>query len=186
MVTIGLVNVVKNGMMHPSIFYDDMGFLNAGFRSGSKYIYTLFSVGLQAKAIPDTADDDTLLSSRLGIGVEYPIGKFFLDLDVTTGAIVNLDAWGDAWDSAKGNITADNGKEWENRTQAAISSVFQLRFTAGYKIFEHLGIFAGFSYDYLFRHKDSSPDPEDFAPIMIGADFGKNVHKLGFFGGVQF
>jgi hypothetical protein len=176
MVTVGLVNVVKNGLMHPSIFYDDMGFVNAGFRSGSKHVYSLFTVGVRGKTILGISGEDALLSSRMGLGLEYTIGKFFMDLDLSLGSIIDLDTVEEAWDSLGD----------EDRTGDASSSIAQLRFTAGQKIFEHLGVFAGISYDYIYRHEDSSPDPETVAPFMIGASFGRHIHKLGFFGGVQF
>jgi hypothetical protein len=166
-VALGLVNVVKNGLMHPSIFYDDMGFVNAGFRSGSKHVYSLITLG---------AHEDTLLSSRMGMGLEYTIGKFFMDVDLSFGSIIDLDTVKEAWDSLGD----------ENQIESASLNIAQLRFTAGYKIFEHLGVFAGVSYDYMYRHKDNSPDPGTFVPFMLGAGFGRGVHKLGFFGGVQF
>jgi hypothetical protein len=176
MVTVGFVNVVKNGLMHPSIFYDDMGFVNAGFRSGSKRGYSLITLGIQGETLLGRTGEDTLLSSRMGLGREFQMGKIFMDVDLSFGNILNIDALKDAWNSG-GN---------KNQIDSASLSMAQLRFTAGYKIFEHLGVFAGISYDYMYRHNDNSPDPETFAPFMMGASFGRHIHKLGFFGGVQF
>ncbi|MHB9291600.1 hypothetical protein Holit_00678 [Hollandina sp. SP2] len=158
---LGLVNIVKGGLLHPAVFYDDMGFLNLSFRSGSKHVYTLLTAGVQPKF---HYDPNVLLVSRAGLGVEFPIGNFFIDVDITGGSIVNLEY-------GKGSSVS--------------SSLAQLRFTTGYKIFEHLGIFGGISYDYIHRW-ESSPDPETFSPFIVGRSDGQNTHKLGFFGGIQF
>jgi hypothetical protein len=179
MVTLGLVNIVKGGILHPAVFYDDMEFLNASFRSGSKRVYSVFTAGVQGKALPESYDGDTLLAFRAGLGVEFPIGKFFMDVDITCGSIVNFDALAD--------LGGTDIREWKHRRAGGpLSDLVQLRFTAGYKIFEHLGIFGGISYDYIHRRESASPDPETFSPFIAGWSDGWNTHKLGFFGGVQF
>jgi hypothetical protein len=163
-VPLGLVNIVKGGLLHSAVFYDDMGFLNLSFRSGSKYVYTLLAAGTQPKT---HFDSNILLVTRAGLGVEFPMGNFFIDVDITGGNIVNFD------------ILKKDG-EWN------ISYLTQFRFTAGYKIFEHLGIFGGVSYDYIHREESASPDPETFGLFTAGWSDGRNIHKLGFFGGIQF
>jgi hypothetical protein len=166
---LGLVNIVKGGLLHTAVFYDDMGFLNLSFRSGSKYVYTLLTAGVQPKTLTRDYGGDTLLSYRAGLGVEFPIGNFFMDVDITGGNIVNFDM-------------LKEGGGWNN----AISNLAQLRFTAGYKIFEHLGIFGGVSYDYIHRLENAGPDPRAFSPFTAGWSDERNTHKLGFFGGIQF
>jgi hypothetical protein len=159
---LGLVNIVKGGLLHTAVFYDDMGFLNLSFRSGSKYVYTLFSAGVQPKT---RYDPNALLVSRSGLGFEFPLENYFIDVDITGGSIVNF-KYGEGF--------------------GAMSSLAQIRFTAGYKIFEHLGIFGGVSYDYIHRWESASPDPESFSSFTLGWNDERNTHKLGFFGGIQF
>jgi hypothetical protein len=161
-VPLGLVNIIKGGLLHTAVFYDDMGFLNLSFRSGSKYVYTLLSAGVQPKT---HYDPNALLLSRAGLGVEFPLGNYFIDVDITGGSMVNF-KYGEGF--------------------GTMSSLAQLRFTAGYKIFEHLGIFGGVSYDYIHRWESASPDPETFNSFTAGWSDGRNTHKLGFFGGIQF
>ena len=165
-VPIGLVNFIKNGLMHPSIFYDDLMFLNFGFRSGSRHFYTIISAGLGGGFLPGR-DEDNLLVHRAGFGFELPLNKVFLDFDLTSGSIINLDAIGD-------------------KTKDCFTDISQARLTLGYKILEHLGIFAGVSYDYIRQNKTTSPSPEDFAPFIWGKSYGRHTHKVGFFGGIQF
>jgi len=61
-----------------------------------------------------------------------------------------------------------------------------LRLVGGYKFFKHLGIFGGVSYDYFYMYQANSPDPRNFNGLMLGGAIGPNIHKFGFFGGIQF
>jgi hypothetical protein len=47
----------------------------------------------------------------------------------------------------------------------------QLRLSGGYKILPHLGIFAGVSYDFIFRFDDKAPDVCSFAPSSASVSF---------------
>jgi hypothetical protein len=62
----------------------------------------------------------------------------------------------------------------------------QIPLSAGYKVFEHLGVFGGVSYDYFHRLSDNSPDPANFGGSLPGINRGRHHHKIGFFGGIQF
>ena len=177
---IGLVNVVRNGMIHPSVYMDDM-FSNVGFRSGSKHFYSHFSFGAGGGFLP-WRNEDRIIAGRGGFGYEYSIGKFFIDIDASTGTIVNVDTFDTSnWKKSD----TDNRKE-EESFSASSAGIHQLRLTAGYKIYEHLGVFAGVSYDYIYRYNNSGPMAEDYSLVMAGKSRGKHTHKMGFFGGVQF
>jgi hypothetical protein len=158
----GLVNIVKNGMFHPAIGYDDLGFLNLSLKSGSKRFYSLFSLGLRNMRSPQ----DMEYISRLGAGVEIPLGNIFIDLDLSAGTIQPLDSF---WDSA------------ENHSLLA-----QARVSAGFKLFEHLGAFAGISYDYILSPPDRPFRTESVLGIPVHWTSGRHSHKIGFFGGIQF
>jgi hypothetical protein len=148
-----------------------MEFINFGLRSGSDFFYSVFSFGTQRINI-NTRDEnknligrnehENILVWRGGFGVEFTMEKFFIDLDATTGGIMNAETYG-------GNI----------------SSLFQTRLTMGVKIFEHLGVFGGISYDYIHRI-NGSPDPRRFLGFIAGRSNDWNTHKLGFFAGLQF
>jgi hypothetical protein len=108
-----------------------------------------------------------------GFGYEFSINKFFIDIDISAG-ILKLS------EVNRIRINWDVDEDHNFSTQ-----IYQLRLTAGYKIFEHLGVFGGVSYDYFYK-RNNSFDPRDFREPMIGDAFGPHIHKLGFFGGIQF
>jgi hypothetical protein len=170
------VNFVKNGIMHPAIYYDDMGFLNASFRSGSKHIYSIFSFGTQQILLGKNTivfakeDENELIVWRVGLGLELPIGPFFIDFDVTAGSILDL-----------------GGKVWKNY-ESAVSNVVQARLSLGLEIFKHFGFFAGISYTHINLESNTSPNPDSYIisdPVFEWGD-GKYVDKIGLFAGIQF
>jgi hypothetical protein len=176
-IPIGLVNVVKNGIMHPAIYYDSMGFLNFSFRSGSRFVYSVFGVGAQKiylhvngndRAIFGWNRDDALLVYRGGLGFEIPLRSAFINIDAVTGTILNLDTV-----SSKGY-------------NASASQLHQVRLTAGFKIFEHLGAFVGLSYDWIRRENEDSPNPDGKMEYVFNWGNSRNINKLGFFAGLQF
>jgi hypothetical protein len=177
-IPIGLVNIVKNGILHPAVYIDDMLFYNISFRSGTKHFYTILSLGAGGGALPGRGGDK-LMISRAGVGNEFSFGKFFLDIDYLGGTILNLDTL-PPFD--KNDDLAEN----RDKRKSSQSALFQIRFTAGYKIFPHLGVFAGVSYDYIHQLAGDSPGQADLGPFLIGGAWNRNIHKLGFFGGVQF
>ena len=164
-VPIGLVNIIKDGIFHPYAYFDDMMFSNIGLRSGSKHFYGTVGVGASGSVF--SGNGDKLLITRGGFGFEYPFKKTFFDVELLFGNIVKLD-----------NIWDDNND--------SITDITQLRFVAGYKLFSHLGVFAGVSFDYLRRRTDTSPDPKDFGGPLPGIGSDRNIGKIGFFGGIQF
>jgi hypothetical protein len=171
-IPLGLVNIIENGILHPSVYLDDMMFLNLGFRSGSKYFYTLFGVGVNGWTAREQASgENKLFVGRIGFGSEFSLGKSFINIDAVWGQIIGFSA------NPETVITFQDSPD---------TSIAQLRLSAGYKLYEHLGIFCGVSYDIIHRWNDSSPDPLEAAPIAFAAGSGKTRHKLGFFGGIQF
>ena len=179
-VPFGMVNVVKNGILHGAVFLDDMLFTNISFRSGSKYFYTILSAGLGGGIYPDSGED-TLLIYRSGFGFEFPVNKFFFDIDILFGSIINLDTVSNRLKAIFNNY--NNFHDFSN----SVTAIGQLRLIAGYRFFRHLGVFAGLSYDYLYKFDEAdSPDPRDFGGAFLGGTYGRHTHKLGFFGGIQF
>jgi hypothetical protein len=170
---IGLVNIVKNGILNPAIYYDTYEMLNVSFRSGSKYFYSLFSVASSQVNLGELSigktDAGELLAFRAGVGFEFPLWPFFLDLDVTAGTLFGI----------------NDTRLIEERYTTSI----QGRITLGFMFFEHLSVFAGISYDYFNRNQTLSPIPRySWDDVLLPTDWSneRHVHKLGFFAGVQF
>jgi hypothetical protein len=160
---VGLVNVIKNGLMHPAIWYDDLGFINLSLKSGSKYFYSILGLGVHNDLI---FENKRMLITRTGIGAELPLNKFFLNFDVTSGQIMLNYSWDE---------------------NSAFALIAQARLSAGYKLYKHLGVFAGISYDYILSPRDGSLEPgRDFGFSALGWNNGRHTHKVGFFGGIQF
>jgi hypothetical protein len=168
---IGLVNVIRNGILHPAVYLDNSEFMNISFRSGSKYFYSVFMFGGQRLRLFGADSlaiggqkDHPLMTSRGGVGFEFPLGKVFFDLDALGGAIYAVDA--------------------PEESGGRFSASAQLRFTAGFRLFKHLGFFAGISYDYIRRITGNAPLPGGYA--IYNFEDGQNIHRIGFFGGLQF
>ena len=168
-IPIGLVNKMKNGMEHFWVYTDDMLFLNAGYRSGSKIFYTHSNIGVGGGLLSGK-DEDKLVVNRGGFGFEFPLSKFFIDIDISTGNIFKVDEVKDFWQFFFGTNTG----------------IYQIRVIVGYKTHERMGIFAGISYDYIQQNKDTDPSPEKFAGSAIGKSNDGKTHKMGLFGGLQF
>ena len=187
MVPIGLVNVFKNGMLHPAVYYDSMFFINTSFRSGSKSFYTVFSFGLGGESsysgfnmdgelrMEDTSRMPYLFRGTAGFGFEYPFNDFFFDFDASLGLITVPER------KASGQAV------YGRYDELAGYSIFliQLRLTAGYKFYEHLGIFGGISYSIHRLPQNSNMAISEIERGSFNYD-AQYKGKLGFFGGIQF
>jgi hypothetical protein len=163
-IPIGLVNIVKNGILHPAIYVDDMLFTNLSFRSGNKYFYAVFSAGFNPSLDGIDIESQHLIT-RGGIGFELPIRKAFIDLDLTTGNFYSFDVYR--------NI-----------------NVYQARLTGGFKFMKHLGVFAGVSFDFIQKF-DNNPYPEELEKSLLKNSYmtgsiDGGLYRTGFFAGVQF
>jgi 3',5'-cyclic AMP phosphodiesterase CpdA len=163
-IPIGLVNIVKNGILHPAVYVDDMLFTNLSFRSGNKYFYAVFSAGFNPSLGGIDIGSQHLIT-RGGIGFELPINKAFIDIDLTSGNFYSFDAFR--------NI-----------------NVYQARLTGGFKFMRHLGVFAGVSFDF-FKKMDNEPYPEVIAGSSLknswaAGSIGGGIYRTGFFAGIQF
>jgi hypothetical protein len=135
-----------------------MRFLNLGLRSGSKYLYSILSAGIR-----DMGFDSSLLISRAGLGGEIPLGRFFVNMDVTAGNLI----------------------DWEDTNTSVL--LLQARLSGGFKLFEHLGVFGGISYDCFLVFSDNSRDRiTGWGIPALRWEHDRAIHKIGFFGGIQF
>jgi hypothetical protein len=187
---IGLLNFVKDGIFHPAVFMDDMKFVNLSLRTGSKHFYTIWITGFKHFDANDEAEswtnfdndknDGNYFSSRAGLGGELPIGPLFVNLDVTAGTIIRV------------NDSDFRNEETRSHAHEDMMPTFtaQARLSVGLELFEHLGAFVGVSYDYFYRWDAASPLPIPVVVDKISNTFSwsdeKNIHRIGFFAGIQF
>jgi hypothetical protein len=180
---IGLINLVKDGIFHPAVFTDDMLFANLSLRTGSKYFYTIWITGFKHFDVSDKdetwtsfSDDngENYYTSRIGLGGELPLGPIFLNLDVTAGSMIFIE---------KEKIESEGfGITFESSS----TLMAQARLSVGFELFEHLGAFAGVSYDYFYSWSNSSPLPENMLNGKLSWGDKHNTHRIGFFAGIQF
>jgi hypothetical protein len=168
-IPIGLVNVIKGGILNPSVWLDSMGFMNLSLKSGSKYFYSHLSTGLRGIPLGDArltimdGNDENMFITRIGLGGEIPLGKLFIDIEALCGSIIEAGIF---------------GKD-ENMRESTL--LIQGRLIGGFKFFIHLAVFGGISYDYLLPFDSRSPVPS--GGLNLG---GNDKHRIGFFGGMQF
>jgi hypothetical protein len=199
--TLGLINVVKDGIMHLAAYTDDTGFFNVSFRSGSRHYYTILSAGspkvvfnnFSFSLSEDPADEIGV--GRIGWGYEMgdSNGGLYLDFDITAGALVDLTTFqekkNDLAAIAGGADVGDRFDSW----RASSSFVLQLRAIAGIQLFDFAGAFVGVSYDYYRLLSPSSPNPAkaypngkyDWGGVISDRGDEWNVHRIGVFAGVQ-
>ncbi|MDR1178548.1 MAG: caspase family protein [Spirochaetaceae bacterium] len=167
---LGIVNIIKDGILNPQVWIDSMGYMNAGLKSGSKHFYTTLSVGVEElyigslTAAPGGDHEINTMALRAGIGLELPLGPAFLDIEALCGTI--------------------NKMYSANSNNDESTLLIQGRLVAGLKAFKHLGIFAGVSYEYLRPFSGSAPVPEGGYDLGYGGRWNSN--RIGFFAGVQF
>lgn len=99
------------------------------------------------------------MSIGLGFGTRFSIGKIFFDIDLSAHSLYSFNDWGNS------------------------SLHAQARAAGGYRIFKHLGIFLGVSYNYLYLNSNIGGNIEPMYGFN-GAD-GNHHHWPGVFLGVQ-
>jgi Caspase domain len=79
--SVGLVSAVRNGHRAAEAWATDIVPMLVGVKFGSRHVYTLFAAG----ATPDVAHVGA------GLGVHAPLGRLYLDVDVTSYELLRFD-----------------------------------------------------------------------------------------------
>jgi len=80
--SIGLVNIVLNGITRFDLYEEETGFTKFAVKHGSEHFYTLYALGF---------DYQKNMSLGIGFGTYLPAGKFFFDIDLAAHSIYSLD-----------------------------------------------------------------------------------------------
>jgi hypothetical protein len=126
-VPIGLINVVENGIFRVSGWISELDMAYFGFEMGSRYLYTLLYAGT---ALSDPA---SVYAAALGFGLHVPVGRFFVDGDL----------------SAKASWTGWSEGELKQAFDASeLSPIWpSARIMLGIKLLGRLSLFSGVMFD---------------------------------------
>jgi hypothetical protein len=75
--SIGLITYSEEGRRHFEIWGDSSGFTHLGYRMGTLHVYTLLSASYNPFSTP------ARWSYGLGLGVEVPLDRFFINYDLS-------------------------------------------------------------------------------------------------------
>jgi len=82
-IPVGLVNIVEEGIFRTSAWFSELGMGYVGFEMGSRYLYTLLYGGMALGERPE------LYTAALGLGLNVPVGPFFVNGDMSAKASWN-------------------------------------------------------------------------------------------------
>lgn len=136
-VPIGLINIIGNGQFHGCTWYDGNNIFTFGLKTGTKYFYSLLSLGFT------TNKEEMSFYPGIGLSVEIPINRMFIDLDLSLKGFIELEKENDTFEYDKNGLYAS------------------LRLLGGVKIFERLSLFAGLLLDMYAVDESSRSDLHD-------------------------
>ena len=94
-VPIGLINIIGNGQFHGCTWYDGNNIFTFGLKTGTKYFYSLLSLGFT------TNKEEMSFYPGIGLGVEIPINRMFIDLDLSLKGFIELEKENDTFEYDK-------------------------------------------------------------------------------------
>jgi len=170
---IGFINIIKNGEKSIDITVDEIGSINANFRSGGRYLYGIIGLGFNLKPGRDK------LTFEGGIGGRIHFSKKF-----RVNTEISITQLEDAYIQVNWN-----GKEDKRRDDHdyMIATKTSLRLLPQFRIGKRFGLFAGPSLNYVLTH-----DPRNknlFPSSHLWRDFENNSFKqlhIGYTAGIQY
>jgi hypothetical protein len=142
---IGLVNLSRDGTFAFDVWYDDAGYTTFDFRSGSDRIYSILNYSF----VPDS--EPLEWSYGAGLGITFPFGPFYADVDATLNA---MQEGFDRWD------------------RTAFSSLLpRVSLTCGFKIWR-FGVYGGVGLGLEFpgMYRESNPSQVYEIPLSPGGE----------------
>lgn len=174
----GLINYAGNGTLAVDFTYNELSYTSASLRMGSRYLYTIYDVGVRGFKSADTRS-----VCGLGVGLTIPFDAMFVGID-----LINYFKASSGMRVGRGstNDAEDNDEESKKEDERFEESRFEkIQLTGGYRL-EKLAFFAGISFG-LFN-KDKETFKENFAPDYRGAMTSNNNHTtwLGYVAGIRY
>lgn len=143
---IGVVSYVKNGRKDLDLWLDELAFTHLAFKMGSKYVYTLYDLGLRGGGIRYT--------TGIGLGAIYEPKPFFASIESIT---INEQPRSKKKPEDQGLDEADDDDSSSNNTFEVRTQV-----SFGLNVYEGMSIYLGPAYCISNRgeedfNKDVSP-----------------------------
>lgn len=90
-VTIGAVNLVKNGKVELGLEYNDAEHLRLAFRTGTNAFYNIYSAGISFLPTNELNEDHFLWTYGFGFGSQVNFGTLFANLELTSTMVNNTE-----------------------------------------------------------------------------------------------
>jgi hypothetical protein len=160
-VPLGLINIVmRGGLTHGQVYYDELGGINAALLHGSRWVYNTYTLAVD--------QEQQWWSGGIGLGVHLsasPGGRSYLNIEATTSALLREGGWDDS-----GQVL-----------------VHRARVYAGARIAKRAALFAGASFNYAAAIDGGEPD---LPTVLHGFEFpfSSARHRFwpGLFAGLEF
>ncbi|MBF0431916.1 MAG: caspase family protein [Fibrobacteria bacterium] len=158
--TFGILNINKNAEIHPGVWVDEAGVVNLSLKTGNRYFYGMVNAGIHAK---EEKNRERLLVSGVGLGAAIPVKMFFINTDISQSHV------------------AVSNKYFTTLG----SSLYRLRVGGGMKIFNHLRLNGGVSFN-IMQHNGKTLDYQDYLDTKSWGKDDKFTYWQGFYAGVDF
>ena len=155
---LGLINVIGDGLLDPTVWVEDTGQVHVGIKMGTPMLYTLAHAGIEMQFENPTVAWGLGLGHRSGLGE-----RLHLDTELLARQVLPDGRWPDD-----------------------LHMHYQLRFSVGFKLAEHLRVVGGPSVNVLVSGERGADD-ETIAPYSVLHDGDPLVHLWpGLHVGVEF
>ncbi len=157
-VPLGLINIVmKGGLTHGQVFYDELGAINAALLHGSRWVYNVYTLGID--------QDQQWWTGGIGLGVHLPSGRSYLNIEATTSCVLKEGRW------------EDSGQVLIHRARAYV----------GARVARRAAVFAGASFNYAAALDGGVPDlPKVLHGFEFPVSSERHRFWPGLFAGVEF
>jgi hypothetical protein len=157
-VPLGLINIVmEGGLTHGQVYYDELGSINAALLHGSRWVYNVYTLGID--------QNQEWWTGGIGLGVHLPAGRSYLNIEATTSGVLQAG-------------------RWEGAEQTL---VHRARVYAGARIARRAAVFAGASFNYAAAVDGGVPDlPPVLHGFEFPFSSERHRFWPGLFAGVEF
>ncbi|MBN2051261.1 MAG: caspase family protein [Spirochaetales bacterium] len=131
-IPVGLINISGSGLHHIQGWYDQFGYTYVAFQAGTRNLYTIAYAGVPYN------NPESSVAAGVGLGLNYRLGNLYVEGDLSAKRI----AFGSHIEESIRNVFY----------QASSNNLFPAaRVMLGFRIFDFLAVFGGFSINACIR-----------------------------------